>query len=167
MGRDPVLTKYQPGCSHGESIHSSFCSYRGYSRSHNLSDLKRDFLFLAYGTSLIDCGSHFLRICRINHPKLSDMNQKIASDHRSLYFCDFEWFHYVLQVLCGQVYARRGFFFNKKHVPRFFEHVFSWFGQFSSILGSHEACYIDCYFIFFMPNTNIIFVWKCFYLVIF
>ena len=55
----------------------------------DLSDLKYEFDFFADGTPLIDRGSHFLRICRRNHSKWSNMSQKMASAYRSWYFSDF------------------------------------------------------------------------------
>ena len=88
-----------------------------------LYDVNLDFHFFTYGIPLIDGGSQFLGICRINHSKWSNMGQKMTSDHRSLYLCYLWGFHCVLLVLCGQMYARRVFSFGKKHVPRFCEHV--------------------------------------------
>ena len=87
-----------------------------------LSDLQRDFQFSAYRTHLIDCGSQFLRICCMNHPKWSNMNQKMASEYRSSYSCNLWWFPCILQALCRQVYARM-VSSQKKHVPRSFGHV--------------------------------------------
>ena len=37
-------------------------------------------IFFHYGTPLIDCGSQFHRICRINRPQLLDMTLKIVSE---------------------------------------------------------------------------------------
>ena len=95
------------------------------------------FFFIAYGTSLIHCGSQFSWSCCTNHPKWLNMRQKTLQ-------ADFGWSHYVLQALCGQVYARS---FVSEKLSQIVWTCTSQFGHFSSILGSQEGSYID-FFIF-------------------
>ena len=94
------------------------------------------FSFFAYGTPLIDCGSQFLWICRINLPKWLNMNQKMASDNRSLYFCDFVWFFILFYKPFAAKCPPAGFFLPAENTSPDFLNMsfhelvhFHWFGD--------------------------------------
>ena len=71
----------------------------------------------------------------------------MAPAYRSLYFCDLGSFHYVLQTLCGQVYARRSFFLAKNTSPEILNMSFY-------DLVTREASYIDLLFLLLSLNQE-------------
>ena len=87
---------------------------------------KACFFTFPYGAPLIDCGSHFLRICRRNRSNSVTMSWKIASEYGILTFGTILSFYCVLQTLVILVSSRNSFPPAKRASPEIWDTSFDW-----------------------------------------